>query len=491
MATDRDAIRAWADESTLNFTRYTFKEKTGRKFVVGEHHKIIADAIDHILAGDPEYQYTMFNIPPRYGKTELVVKSFVCKGLAQNPQSRFLHLSYSDDLVKDNSKEIMETINSDFFQSIFPHVQIVDRSTKKWYTSEGGGLYAVATGGQVTGFGAGQVDEIDEDEGWDEDEIDEFIASLGNYKFAGAVIIDDPLKPDDAVSDTLRERPNIRFETTIRSRTNSRHTPIVVIMQRLHEHDLCGYLLELEGRVEEGGKWKVICLPALSIDEEGNERPLWPHKHTVKELREIEEKTPYVYETQYQQNPTPLEGLMYTKFRTYQTLPTGHYVIKNYTDTADTGSDFLCSVDYLEFDNGDCYLLDVLFTNKPMEFTEPETARMLARDNVSLANIESNNGGRGFARNVEKNLRALGNRETVVEWFYQSGNKDVRIFSKSAEVQNTIYYPEGWEKKWPAFAKAVKGYRKEGRNAHDDAPDVLTGICEKKACQKRNKWQRT
>lgn len=493
MATDRDCIRSWVDENTLNFTRYTFKEKTGRKFVVGDHHKIIADAIDQILAGNPEYQHTMFNIPPRYGKTELVVKSFVSKGLAQNPQSKFLHLSYSDDLVKDNSREIMETINSDFFQSIFPEVQIVDRSVKKWYTSKGGGLYAVATGGQVTGFGAGQVDEeVEEAEDAAEVEaLDEFIKRNDGYEFAGAVIIDDPLKPEDAVSDVLRERVNNRYESTVRSRTNSRHTPIVVIMQRLHEHDLCGYLLELEGRIEEGGKWKVICLPALSIDEDGNEVALWVHKHTVEELHKLEEVNPYIYETQYNQNPTPLEGLMYTKFKTYSTFPIGHYVIKNYTDTADTGSDMLCSINYREYDDGECYLTDVLFTSKPMEFTEPETARMIARGNVSLVNIESNNGGRGFSRNVEKNLRLLGNRTTTVEWFYQGDPKEVRIFQRSAEVQNTIHYPENWERMWPEFAKAVKGFRKEGRNAHDDAPDVLTGICEKKASQKRNKWQKT
>ena len=182
---------------------------------------------------------------------------------------------------------------------------------------------------------------------------------------------------------------------------------------------------------------------------------------------------------------------MYTKFRTYATFPIGNYTIKNYTDTADTGADFLCSIDYREYDNGDCYLLDVLYTDKPMEFTEPETARMITKDQVSLANIESNNGGRGFARNVEKNTKKLGNSRTTIEWFTQSEPKNVRIFSKSAEVQNTIFYPEDWERKWPLFAKAVKGFRKEGRNAHDDAPDVLTGICEKKACQTRNKWQRT
>lgn len=484
MATDRDYKRAWALESTLNFTRYMFRNKAGRKFVIGPHHRVISDAIDRILACDPEYQYTIFNIAPRYGKTELVVKSFISEGLAINPKSRFLHISYSEDLVLDNSKDILSMVKSEYYRELFPEVYVQDRGAKKWYTSEGGGLYAVSSAGQVTGFGAGQVDEMEEDV--EDSEIDEFIAKTRPGKFSGAIIIDDPLKPEDALSDVQRERVNARFENTIRSRVNSRHTPIVVIMQRLHERDLCGYLMGIEP-----DKWKVISLPCIYVDEAGNERALWPFKDTLEELKHRQEIDPYVFDTQYMQNPTPIQGLMYTTFRTYSVLPIGHYVIKNYTDTADTGSDFLCSLDYAEFDNGDCYILDTIYTDKPMEYTEPETARMLTKDAVVEANIESNNGGRSFARAVERNVRELGNRKTTIQWFTQTANKEVRIFGHSAEVQNCIFWPEGWERKWPLLHAALTGHRKEGHNAHDDAPDAVTGIIEKKGSQIRNKWSKT
>jgi predicted phage terminase large subunit-like protein len=96
--------------------------------------------------------------------------------------------------------------------------------------------------------------------------------------------------------------------------------------------------------------------------------------------------------------------------------------------------------------------------------------------------VESNNGGRGFARNVERNVRIINEPPITTEMkfisFNQGANKNVRIFSHSAEVQNMIYYPTNWERKWPKFASAVKSYRKTGSNAHDDAPDVLTGMVE-------------
>ena len=185
--------------------------------------------------------------------------------------------------------------------------------------------------------------------------------------YTSALIIDDPVKPEDAISDTPREKVNQRFETTIRNRVNSRNTPIIIIMQRLHEHDLCGYLMETEP-----GEWTVLSLPAI-IYENGKEKALWEFKHTIEELHRMQRVNSYVFETQYMQNPTPMEGLMYGKFKTYEAIPiTNRAIRKNYTDTADTGSDYLCSIDYIDTEIGN-FILDVLFTQKEMEFTEPET----------------------------------------------------------------------------------------------------------------------
>ena len=120
--------------------------------------------------------------------------------------------------------------------------------------------------------------------------------------------------------------------------------------------------------------------------------------------------------------------------------------------------------------------MDVLYTAKPMEYTEPKTAEMLTKHAVELAVVESNNGGRGFARNVEKQARLMGNNKTRIKWFHQSQNKAVRIFTHSAEVQN----PRGWAQMWPDFYQALTHYMKVGKNAHDDAPDALTGTVEQR-----------
>ena len=453
---DIDIERTFCLSSTLNFTRYIFKKKTGNRFIVGEHHRIICEALDKVING--EIKRLIINIAPRYGKTELAVKNFISYGMALNPKSKFIHLSYSDDLVLDSSKEINSIIRSDYYQRLFPESITDSTNSKKWYTNAGGGLYAVSSAGQVTGFGAGQVDNPDEKE---EKDIDDFMPAW-DTDFAGAIIIDDPIKPEDALSETVRERVNNRFETTIRNRVNSRNTPIIIIMQRLHEHDLCGYLQEIEPE-----DWTVVSLPCIQHDEDGKEKALWEFKHTVEELHKIESANSFVFDTQYMQNPTPIEGLMYREFQTYEIIP--HYKDsenKNYTDTADTGSDYLCSICFVDTPVGN-YVTDVLYTKKPMEYTEPKTAEMLTKNNTDWADVESNNGGRGFARNVSRECREINNTRTFVNWFCQTENKQVRIFTKSSDVNNMTFFPVGWEKKWPEFYNAITKYRKEGGNTND------------------------
>ena len=374
-------------------------------------------------------------------------------GLAINPRAKFIHLSYSSSLAQSNSVAIKDIVTSDEYQRLYPNTRIRYGSDTKsqWDTDEGGGVYATSTLGQITGFGAG-VTRSDEDA----------------FEFGGAIVMDDPLKPEDAFSEVEREKVNRRFETTIRNRLNNRDTPIIVIMQRLHEHDLCGYLQEIEP-----DEWEVLSIPAISYEDD-EPKALFPFVMPLDMLLKYKEASPIVFETQYMQNPTPLEGLMYGAFKTYDTLPiTKTKIRKNATDTADTGADFLCSINYVETEIGN-FITDVLYTDKPMEYTEPMVAAMLHKEGINVANIESNNGGRGFARNVEAQTRMLCNNKTKIEWFHQTANKAARIFSRSNEVTNLTYFPSDWEKRWPAFSRHVKGYRKDGKEAHDDGVDCLT-----------------
>jgi predicted phage terminase large subunit-like protein len=448
-------------KSLLFFTRYFFKKRQKRKFVVNAHHEIIINALEKIARG--EITRLIINIAPRYSKTELAVKNFIAWGLASSPSAKFIHLSYSDDLALDNSEETRDFVDSEYYKELFPEVEIKKdaKSKKRWNTSEGGGVYATSTGGQVTGFGAGRVD--------DEDLINEIESINPADGFGGAIIIDDPIKPDDVYT-VARDKVNTKFDTTIRNRVNSRKTPIIVIMQRLHTDDLSGYLLKLEGEEV----WTVISLPV--IKEDGS--ALWPFKQNIEELKKLRELNPYVFDTQYMQNPKPLEGLMYEQgFKEYDIIPAGMKIRKAYIDTADEGTDYLCAIIYDETDTAN-YIIDVLYTQKPMEYTEVKTAEMLSKHNVSKAMIESNNGGRGFARAVEKQCRLMENNRTQIDWFHQSKNKNVRIFTNSASVQNLCIMPKGWDKMFPGFYSSLINYSKVGKNVNDDAEDCITGCCE-------------
>lgn len=477
---DTDIIRTFCTQGMLNFTRYMFRHLHKRRFVVGEHHRRIAEALDRVLRG--ECTRLIINIAPRFGKTELAVKNFIAMGLAINPRAKFIHLSYSDALARDNSRGVQEILADPHYQRIFPETVAAGRNSGKWNTTAGGGLYAVSSAGQVTGFGAGLVDREEGDTQLI-DEVTQLDEMGTDDLFGGAIVIDDPIKPDDARSELIRNKVNQKFETTIRNRVNSRRTPIIIIMQRLDEDDLCGYLQRTESDA-----WEVLCLPAITMDEEsGQECALWPFKMDLEECHKQAELTPWVWETQYMQNPRPVTGLMYEReFRTYTEHPLARrHVVKAYVDTADTGADFLCAIIYIETETAN-YVLDVLYTREPMEATEPATARLFTRHGVQEAIIESNNGGRGFARNVERQCRLLGNNRTAFTWFAQTKNKDVRIFTASAEVQNLTIFPDDWRTRWPQFYRDITQYKKEGRNAHDDAPDALTGTVERRRADRQN-----
>lgn len=278
LTNEEKVLKIMCEEDLLFFTRYIYKENNRRNFIVAPHFVLIADKLMEVIQG--KVKRLIINIPPRYGKTELAVKNFIAYGLAINPMSKFIHLSYSDDLALDNSSQAKEYIESEAFQKFWGMKLKKDaQGKKKWFNELGGGVYATASGGAITGFGAGVAD-----------------ADV----FSGAIIIDDPLKPDDASSETKRNSVNERYNGTIRSRVNDRNTPIIVIMQRLHEDDLSGFLLNGGS----GEEWEHLCLPAL--DE--NNKPLWEDKHTFEELEQIRQANRYNFAGQYMQTPSPDEG---------------------------------------------------------------------------------------------------------------------------------------------------------------------------------------
>lgn len=452
-------------KSLLFHYRFFFSEQENMKAVIGDHHLIICEALERVLNG--ELKRLIINIAPRYNKTELAVKMFISHGLALNPASKYIHLSYADDLALDNSQKVKAIIQSEAYQKLFPEVQLgnVSKAVDKWYTSEGGGVLARAAGGQVTGFGAGQP----------EKEIKKEVLITKKELFGGAIIIDDPIKPDDADSDTIRERVNHRFDSTIKNRVNSRDTPIIVIMQRLHPNDLSGYLMNNKRKE----KWEVINLPA--IKEDGT--ALWPYKHTIEELLDLKHDNELVFERQYMQNPQPRTGLMFPlqelSFYNHAEMedrladPDHNYIC---ADPAGDGGDDFGTLDTRLIGNK-IYVPNVIYNTDGTDFNEAALVNLVLSTRASNVGIESVFGWKEVAINVRTELEQKG-FEGEVRMLRPRTGKLARISNRASFIKNHFVFRDDYEQ-LPQYAKFMRNLtsylkvQEPGKmNKHDEAPDI-------------------
>lgn len=280
-------LRYKCENSLLFYARYIFKENNGVRFKVYPHVLKILDMLERVATG--EIKRLVINMPPRYYKTETVIKIFISWTLLNNPRAKFIHLSYADKLALNNSSITKGYIQSDSFQRLRPMKMKYDEQGKQlWTNLEGGGMYATSTGGAITGFGAGLLppEEPNKENPYAD--------------FSGAILIDDPNKPDDIDSDVKRSSVNDRYNNTIKSRVNHRDIPIIVIQQRLHEEDLSGFLLDGGS----GEEWVHLNLPVLNE----NNIPLCPEKHTFEEIEKLRVSDRYSFSGQYMQQPSPDAG---------------------------------------------------------------------------------------------------------------------------------------------------------------------------------------
>jgi phage terminase large subunit-like protein len=274
----------------LEFSKFFYRAVTNAPMLVGRHHALMGSALDRVILG--QIKHLIISVPPRYTKTIFAVVMLVARGMAINPRSKFIHLSYAQDLVMKNSADTKDVIASPEYQALWPMALRSDSSGKAlWETDKGGEFRATSAGGQVTGFGAG----------------------LMEPGFTGALIVDDALKPDDASSETKREFINERFTNTIRSRRADENTPMIVIMQRVHNNDLAGYLL----RGGSGDHWHHLNLPVLidedytypteythgiPIEHELSPGPLWEAKHSLEQIGVLR-RDGKTFASQYMQDP--------------------------------------------------------------------------------------------------------------------------------------------------------------------------------------------
>jgi predicted phage terminase large subunit-like protein len=394
----------------------------------------------------------VINEPPRHGKSR-TASMFAQWVFGQDQTAKIMTGSYNETLSTTFSKAVRNGISTakadpevTVYSDIFPQVKIQrgDGAMNLWSLEGGYNNYlATSPTGTATGFGA------------------------------TILIIDDLIKnADEANNENVLEKHWDWFTNTMLSRLEE-GGKIIIIMTRWATGDLAGRALE-HFKAE---KKKVRHLSMKALQDDGT---MLCAEVLSRESYEMKSRAmgADIASANYQQEPIDIKGKLYSSFKTYTELPKDFMGIYSYCDSADEGADYLCNIIWGDY-NKEAYVLDVIYTKQPMEITEPATAQALFNFKVNKARIESNNGGRAFARNIKRILETdLNSNRTNVSWFHQSKNKIARINSNATWVMDHIYYPANWRDKWPEYHKAMTSYQREGTNKNDDAPDATTGVSE-------------
>lgn len=416
----------------------------------------LCDDLQEFLDSDDDV--IIINEPPRHGKSRTAVL-FVQWLLGRDNNLKIMTGSYNETLsttfskgVRNAIQEIKADENRAIFSDVFNGVEIKqgDGAMNLWSLNDGYNNYlATSPTGTATGFGA------------------------------DLIIIDDLIKSAlEANNANVLNGHWSWFTDTMLSRLET-GGKIIIIMTRWHSNDLAGRALDELPKI--GYKVRHVSMKALQDDgtmlcEDVLSRDEYDRKTKAMGAD--------IAAANYQQEPIDLKGGLYQDLQTYSTR--SEYIkIWNYTDTADTGADWLCSIVFGETKDHQAEVLDVVFTQAPMEQTEDMVANQLVNNRVNVVRIERNNGGRGFERSVTAKVRNKGYNTAVFEGFHQSANKQSRILSNSSWIEHNVFFPEDWHIRYPEYYKAMTTFQREGKNLHDDAPDATTGIAE---TLNKSKW---
>jgi len=268
----------------LHYARYIFEKEYETPLLEAWYHELLCRALERVASG--EVTRLIINIPPAYGKTEFAVRLFVSWFLGNYPKKRVIYTSYSDDLANKTPAEVKGIITSATYGKVFPNMKLGRKTAdKEWYLESNGGMFSTTVGGGITGF-------------------------HGNI-----VIIDDPMKAIEKNSKAARDMVKDFYKSSITSRLrkDDPNSAIIVIMQRLHEDDLVGYLLE-----SEAGLWTHINLTGIEPKAQVYEffdyyyrreayEPLNIHFESVERLERQKLSMHEDWYSQYMQDPQQIE----------------------------------------------------------------------------------------------------------------------------------------------------------------------------------------
>jgi hypothetical protein len=426
------------------------------------HLKTIAHKLQLVYEG--KIKKLMISMPPRSGKSYTV--SLWCSWiLGKDNESAVMRNSYAATLAEKFSYDIRDIIKKDIYLEVFPGVKLkADKRRVDDWAIEGAkqsSYFCAGVGGAITGKGCNK-----------------------------AGILDDPIKNlEDALSETILDKTWNWYISTHRSRLES-GCPEVHIGTRWSKKDPMGMLLDSS----EADEWEIIIIPAL-IDG----KSFCEEVRTTEEfLTEKDLLDEFIWEAVYMQNPIEAKGLLFPiselKRFSLSELHSKDGVIA-YTDTADEGTDNLCSLAAaVRGDN--VYIIDVIFTQDPVEVTESAVALQYIDNKVDRAEVESNSGGKSFAKNVErlvkehntevrdynsesKNEIKKNTCRTSIRWKPNTVNKETRILMKSGKIKKYFWFRNDYKpgSNYDRYMRELTSYIKMAKNKKDDAPDATTGLC--------------
>lgn len=281
------------------FTQHCFYELNPQSEFAGNWHiEAIMGKLEAVRLG--KIRRLIINLPPRHLKSLCASIALPAWLLGHDPAAQIMCVSYGQDLADKLARDCRTVMSASWYQDLFPtRLSSSKQAVQEYVTTAQGYRLSTSVGGALTGRGA------------------------------DVIIIDDPMKPDEAASESQRRAVNQWYDHTLYSRLNDKERgAIILIMQRLHEDDLTGHVLAQE-------PWEVLTLPAIAEEDElhtfatpfgqrsvkrGKGEALHPERESRETLERIRKTLgTYHFAAQYQQEPVPFGGAMVMRhwFQTY------------------------------------------------------------------------------------------------------------------------------------------------------------------------------
>jgi len=436
----------------------------GQRYLHNWHVDAIAWHLQQCTTG--AIRRLVITMPPRYLKSICASVAFPAWVLGRDPAKRIVCASYSENLAANFSRYCRTIMLSDWYMRIFPRTRFgAEKNTElEFVTTRQGYRYATSVGGTLTGRG-------------------------GNI-----IIIDDPLKPEDAMSETKRSAVNEWFDRTLYSRLDDkRNDVIILIMQRLHVEDLAGYVMQREN-------WTHLNLPAIAIDdhqvpigrEEFHHRKVGELLHEERESQAILEATrnrqgSFVFSAQYQQCPVPPEGeiIKWEWFQFYDSLPPSE-PNDRVTQSWDTASKAEELSDYSvcttwSVRGNQYYLRDVLRERLQYPDLKRTVIERALAFSANVVIIEDKGSGTSLIQDIREN--SMGMPSPIA--FVPEGDKQTRMSTQSSKI-------EARQVHLPRQASWLDEFRDEllqfPHGRHDDQVDSFSQFLTWVDGRRGNRW---